>query len=65
MEKKLDPSLWKPIAFKKADVKDYSIPGKKKSFLDYQAPKDRYEVRGIMPKASGYSNNGFNPNPFR
>lgn len=30
------------------------IPGdsrKTNSFLDYQAPDDRYEVRGIMPKA--------------
>lgn len=53
MEKKWNPSLWKPLGIKPVEVKDYSKPGEKKSFLDYQAPTDRYEVRGIMPKAPG------------
>lgn len=51
MEKKWNPSLWKPLGVKPVEVKDYSKPGEQKSFLDYQAPTDRYEVRGIMPKA--------------
>lgn len=57
MEKKWDSSLWKPLGIKSVEVKDYIRPGEKKSFLDYQAPTDRYEVRGIMPKAPRYSDN--------
>lgn len=57
MEKKWNPSLWKPLGIKPVEVKDYIKPGEKKSFLDYQAPTDRYEVRGVMPKAPRCSNN--------
>lgn len=53
-EKKWNPNLWKPIGIKPAEVSEHSEPGKKESFLDYQAPDDRYEVRGIMPKAPKY-----------
>lgn len=51
MEKKWNPSLWKPIGVKPIETKTYIKPGKQNSFLDYQAPADRYEVRGLMPKA--------------
>lgn len=56
MGKKWNPSLWKPLGIKSVEVKDYIKPSEKKSFLDYQAPTDRYEVRGVMPKAPRYSN---------
>ena len=29
MEKKWDPSLWKPVGFKQVEVKDCSVPGEK------------------------------------
>lgn len=55
-EKKWNPDLWKPIGIKPADLSKIEPEpiGKKNSFLDYQAPEDRYEVRGIMPKAPKY-----------
>jgi len=53
-EKKWNPELWKPLGIKPVEVKEISKPGKLNSFLDYQAPEDRYEVRGIMPKAPKY-----------
>ena len=56
IEKKIDPKLWKPVGFKKVALPSEHIqwPPKKNSFLDCQAPEDRYEVRGIMPKAPTY-----------
>ena len=42
------------IYVKPVEVKEVIQPGKLNSFLDYQAPEDRYEVRGIMPKAPEY-----------
>ncbi len=51
MEKKWNPTLWKPLGIHPVEEKDCIKPGKQESFLDYQAPTDRYEVRGIMPKA--------------
>lgn len=56
-EKKWNPDLWKPLGIKPVEVREYSEPGKLESFLDYQAPEDRYEVRGIMPKAPEYPKN--------
>ena len=53
-EKKWNPELWKPLGIKTVEVKEIIQPGKQNSFLDYQAPDDRYEVRGIMPKAPEY-----------
>ena len=58
-EKKWNPDLWKPIGFKTVEIKDddeamFERSQKINSFLDYQAPEDRYEVRGIMPKAPRY-----------
>lgn len=50
-EKKFNPDLWTPLGIKPVEVKEVIQPGKLNSFLDYQAPDDRYEVRGIMPKA--------------
>ena len=55
-EKKLNPDLWKPVGFEQVELPPdcAKYPPKKNSFLDYQAPEDRYEVRGIMPKAPSY-----------
>ena len=54
-EKQFNPDLWKPVGFKPVEITDYSEPGKSTGgFLPYQAPDDRYEVRGIMPKAPQY-----------
>ena len=55
-EKEWKPNLWKPIGIKPVEIKDYSgaYNGQLHSFLDYQKPNDRYEVRGIMPKAPEY-----------
>lgn len=52
-EKVWNQDLWKPIGVEPVEVKDYpgAHNGQLHSFLDYQAPDDRYEVRGIMPKA--------------
>lgn len=50
-EKKFNPALWKPIGIKPVEKKEVIQLGKLNSFLDYQAPDDRYEVRGIMPEA--------------
>ena len=52
-EKVWNQDLWKPLGIKEVDAKDYPCRnnGKLNSFLDYQAPNDRYEVRGLMPKA--------------
>ena len=54
LSKKWNPDLWKPIGIKPVEVKEIIQPGKQQSFLDYQAPEDRYEVRGVMPKAPEY-----------
>lgn len=52
-EKQFNPSLWKPIGFKPVDVKPvYSQ--KHTGFVEYQAPEDRYEVRGVMPPAKNW-----------
>lgn len=53
-EKKWHPHLWKPIGIKPVEVREDIRPGKQQSFLDYQALEDRYEVRGVMPKAPKY-----------
>ena len=54
-EKQFNPALWKPVGFKPVEINDYSKPGESTGgFLPYQAPGDRYEVRGIMPKAPEY-----------
>lgn len=50
-EKKWNPGLWKPLGVRPVNVPEYIKPGKLNSFLDYQAPNDRYEVRGIMPSS--------------
>lgn len=57
-EKVWNPDLWKPIKIKPVEEKDYpgKYNGQLHSFLDYQASNDRYEVRGIMPKAPEYPN---------
>ena len=51
VEKRFDPSLWKPFGIKTVKVNNISLRSKINSFLDYQAPEDRYEVRGIMPSS--------------
>lgn len=53
-EKKFNPDLWKSLGIKPVEVKEVIQPGKLNYFLDYQAHEDRYEVRGIMPKAPEY-----------
>lgn len=48
--RKWDPELWKPIGFKLVKIDDYIKPGQSTGgFIPYQAPEDRYVVRGIMP----------------
>ncbi len=56
IEKAWNPELWKPVGVREVEFKEYPCAhnGKLHSFLDYQAPEDRYEVRGIMPKAPNY-----------
>ena len=51
-EKVWNQDLWKPLGIKEVEVKYYPCRnnGKLNSFLDYQTPNDRYEVRGLMPK---------------
>jgi len=50
-----NPDLWKPIGYKPVEIDEAKIMAenlkKTNSFLDYQAPNDRYEVRGIMPSS--------------
>lgn len=58
-EKKFNPDLWKPLGIKPVELSPeeclrVKYPPKVNSFLDYQAPDNRYEVRGIMPKAPEY-----------
>ena len=48
--KKWNPDLWKPIGYKPVDVKPI-FSQKHTGFVEYQAPEDRYEVRGIMPSS--------------
>lgn len=51
-KKMWNPDLWKPLGIKPVEVKDYIKPGESTGgFIPYQAPNDRYEVRGIMPSA--------------
>ena len=50
-EKQFDIALWKPVGFKEVPVPPPSISTVHNGFVEYQAPEDRYEVRGIMPKA--------------
>ena len=45
-----NPDLWKPIGYKPVDVKPI-FSQKHTGFVEYQAPEDRYEVRGIMPSS--------------
>lgn len=50
--KKWIPDLWKPIGYKPFEIDDYIKPGQSTGgFIPYQAPDDRYEVRGIMPSS--------------
>lgn len=54
-EKQFNPDLWTPVGVKPVEIRDYIKPGESTGgFLPYQAPDDRYEVRGIMPKAPTY-----------
>ena len=48
--KKWNPDLWKPIGYKPVDVEPI-FSQKHTGFVEYQAPEDRYEVRGIMPSS--------------
>ena len=45
-----NPDLWKPIGYKPVDVEPI-FSQKHTGFVEYQAPEDRYEVRGIMPSS--------------
>lgn len=45
------PELWKPIGVKQVDISNIPTSTKHMGFVEYQAPDDRYEVRGIMPSA--------------
>ena len=56
-EKKWNPNLWKPLGIKNVEVKESIQPRKLNSFLDYQAPEERYVVRGIMPEPPKYPTN--------
>ena len=54
--KEWNPALWQPLGIKSVEItEDENIVimseklKKTNSFLDYQAPNDRYVVRGIMP----------------
>ena len=57
-DKVWNPDLWRPIFCKSVEIDEAKIMTEKlkkiNSFLDYQALEDRYEVRGIMPKAPKY-----------
>lgn len=50
-EKEFNPSLWNPLGVKGVPIPKYSTSTGHNGFVEYQAPEDRYEVRGIMPKA--------------
>lgn len=51
-QKPFNAYLWKPIGFKPVEIDDYIIAGQSTGgFIPYQAPDDRYEVRGIMPSS--------------
>ena len=47
-----NPDLWKPLGIKPVEIDNY-IKSEQSTggFIPYQAPNDRYEVRGIMPSA--------------
>ena len=53
-EKQFNPALWKPLGLKKVDVSPTIVSEGHHGFVEYQVPDDRYEVRGIMPKAPEY-----------
>ncbi len=53
-EKQFNPALWKPVGFKEVDASGPVISEGHHGFVEYQAPDDRYEVRGVMPKAPKY-----------
>jgi len=52
-DKIFNPELWKPIGIKPVNAKD-PISTKHRGFVEYQAPNDRYEVRGVMPSAKNW-----------
>ncbi len=52
-KKQWNASLWHPLCIKPVKVDDVVVPSKSTGgFVPYQAPNDRYEVRGIMPPAN-------------
>ena len=51
-EKQFNPDLWKPLGIKDVELPSGPIISEgHHGFVEYQRPDDRYEVRGIMPKA--------------
>ena len=47
-----NPDLWNPLGIKSVQVQDYIKQGEcTGGLIPYQAPNDRYEVRGIMPSS--------------
>ena len=53
-EKQFNPALWKPVGVKEVPIPSFVISEGHNGFVEYQHPADRYEVRGIMPKAPEY-----------
>ena len=51
-EKQFNPALWNPVGVKKVSIPQTPrISDGHQGFVEYQRPDERYEVRGIMPKA--------------
>lgn len=50
-QKVWNSELWKPLGIKKVKISDVITSRKHIGFIEYQAPNDRYEVRGVMPSA--------------
>lgn len=62
--KKWNPDLWKPIGYKPVDVEPI-FSQKHTGFVEYQAPEDRYEVRGVMPSSKNKTLELIPPKKYR
>lgn len=50
-KKKWNSKLWKPVGVKQVKIDDINLGQCSDEFVPYQAPDERYEVRGAMPSS--------------
>jgi len=56
-QKVWNPELWKPLGINEVKISEVTTSRKHMGFVEYQAPDDRYEVRGVMTSAKNRWNN--------